>query len=489
MSITSGYTQTKTSFKWSSYQNVSKYSQAVFLFSDTSSYGMIIKYNSKVNNRISKYLLHVYDTNLHLKLKTNLTLHRFKESIMDIWYFHGKIFLLTQATLSNQRIALRLRLLETKSGQNEINYTDLVVLDKDHFSRNTAFNMSRKDSAMIIWHSNPLKSKNDNQVITTLTYDYGMNLIDKSIIDLPIQAELCKVYKIEPLIGGKFLIYTKHYFTRPLEKRGFWPNFNFVFYLVDPSHEALASVVLTNKNTYMDRFKLKVNNGVLEATGLYALKLDGPKLGLRVFRYDFNTSSTLLDSLHFFDKKVKDLQSNRFRSALFKNSKLESFYLDYYIKINEMDRLIVAEQFMILPASIGSSYTYNRFYGDILLLYLNTKGEVFEAKKIIKAQETYNNFGEFSSYYLERNDSTFSFFYNSSTSKDSNIQSKPLVWHKKSSLLVTNATPTTLKTKAVASYQAIEGIIQVKDMLKLNKHSYLVYAYYHKKGKLGIMTY
>ena len=71
------------------------------------------------------------------------------------------------------------------------------------------------------------------------------------------------------------------------------------------------------------------------------------------------------------------------------------------------ERMLVLEQFFLIPASFGSSYTYNRFYGDILIVYLKNNGQIKHAQRLVKAQQTFNNFGEFSSYYLERKDSVF----------------------------------------------------------------------------------
>ncbi len=489
MNMASVFAQTQASFKWSAYQSVGKYSQAVFLFNDSNTKGMLVKYNSKLSNRVSKYSLFVYDSLLQFKFKTNFTLLRFKESILDIWYFRNDIYLLTQASLPNQRVALRLRQLKTDSMQQEVNFTDLVVLNKDHYSSLTAFYSSRNDTGLIVWYGNSQTRRHENKNLSILTYDYGMNLKDKSLVDLPVQSELCKIVKIEPLADAKFLIYTKQYFVRAIEKRGFSPNFNYVFYLANPSIEAMSAVVLPHKNTFMDRFRLKMKNGILEATGFYAHQFEGPKIGFRVFRYDFNLASTRLDTMHAFDKNISSLKTNRVKSSFFRKSKLESFYLDYFIKINDTDRLVVAEQFMVLPASIGSSYTYNRFYGDILLLYFNTKGEILSAKRLLKAQETYNNFGEFSSYYIERDDLNFSFFYNSKSNRDSNTRTKPLIWHKQSSLIVSKVNAGSIQMHCAATYASVDGIIQVRDMLKLSKQNYLVYAYKHKKGKLGLMTY
>lgn len=68
-----------------------------------------------------------------------------------------------------------------------------------------------------------------NQSISYFNYTNDLKPIDKAIIDLNVKVELCKVLKIEDLESGKFLIYTKEYLTRQIEKEVLLLTINLFF--------------------------------------------------------------------------------------------------------------------------------------------------------------------------------------------------------------------------------------------------------------------
>lgn len=484
------FAQHKASFTWSDFEKVDKYSQTVFTYNDDKTYGLLLKYSPTFHNKLSKFEVKIYDKTLKIYCKKHFVINKYKERVLEIWYAKNRIYFITQIDLANQKVGVRLRIIDCDNSNKEIVSEDIIVLVKNHFNRNLDFHLVKKDSSVAIWHTNILESAEKKQSISYLSYSLEMKLLDKAIIDLPEKAELCKVIRVDDVDSGKFLIYTKEYAVRPLEKRGFAPNYKFVFYLANPSKESSIFIAFKSDVVYLDRARLKYKNEILEATGLFSDKLDGkqpgPKLGIWYFRYDFNKHITAIDSIQYFDKTIKSLATNKFQSSLMRNSKFEAFYVDYFIKLNSKERILVAEQFFLLPASIGSSYTYNRFYGDILLLFLNEKGEIRKGKRLLKAQQTYNNFGEFSSYYLERKDTMLRFFYNdNSVNGEDNF--KHLVWHKQSCLTLNEVSANSENKYNLANYSEIKGIIQVRDMLEISPNQYLVYAYHKKKGKLGIM--
>ncbi|MFM9945806.1 MAG: hypothetical protein ACKVQB_11310 [Bacteroidia bacterium] len=485
--IPSVLSQTKASFRWSEFQKVNKYSQAVFIFKYDNGYGVIIKSDPKFNANLYKFRLSIYDENLKFKRNSTIGINKYKERVIDIWSHKNQIYFLTQIELPLQRVAARLRIFKTTNVTDSVISHDIILLTKTHFDRNPSFHIGRKDSSVSIWYSNPPEKEDASQSITSLTYTLEMKPLDKAVIDLPKKAELCKVYRVENLESGQFLIYTKEYAVRPIEKRGFSPNYQFVFYVSNPNTTTLKYRVLKNEEAYLERGRLKWNKGILEATGLFTYKLEGPKMGLWYFKHDFNSNTLLMDTIQPFNKDIKSLPTNGFQSSLMRYSRLESFYLDYFIKLDSSRRIIVAEQFFLLPAAIGSSYTYNRFYGDIMLLYLNAQGEIYQGKRLIKAQQTYNNYGEYSSYYLERKDSVLQFFFNDHYKNRNFYRYKHLVWHRQSSLVLQEVTQNRVIKTTLALYNQVDGILQVRDMLPLSPGHYLVYANKNKKGKLGVM--
>ena len=424
-----------------------------------------------------------------------MTINKNKERVLDIWYYNGRIFFLTHTELGNQRVSARLRIIQADNSDLNVYTEDIIILNENRFSRNftynsrrnSTFNLSRKDSSLSIWHINPPETMDAKQSVTSHMYNNEMKLIDKAIIDLPEVAKLCEVLRVDDLDGDEFLICTKEYAINPIDKRGFSPNYKFVFYVANPSKEQLSSFTYKDENVYLERPKLKWNKGVLEATGLFADKLEGPKIGIWFLRYNFNTKTLMSDTLQYFDKNVRALPGNGFQASLLRNSKFESFYIDYFIKVSPNKRMVVAEQFFLLPASFGSSYTYNRFYGDILILYMDENGVINNAHRLIKAQQTFNNFGEFSSYYLERKDTMLKFIYNDNSRNKDTYRFKHLVWHKHSNINVSEVTAGSTYNYSISNYKLAGGIIQVRDMEKIGPDTYLIYANKKKKGKLGIM--
>ena len=475
-----GEAQPKTSFTWSKFQTVSEYSQCVFLFKHNQGYGSIVRkgVSLKVN---------LYDNDLKYKEGHRFRLLKNRERILEIWQHNNEVFMLTQVDLVNQRLALRLRKINLYDLKTASDYQDIQLVNKSRFSRNLSFHLSRKDSSINIWHPNTQETENASPTITASIYSYAMLPLDKAIIELPGKAELTEILRVDDVDKGNFLIYTKEFEIRAIEKRGFAPNYKFVFYLVNPGKSGIKSLTFKDENLYLERGRLKWDNGILEGTGLFTEKTDGPKLGIWYVQYNFNESKLLKDTIQYFSKPIRSLPNNGFQSTLMRHSRLESFYIDFFVKADSGKRVIVTEQFFLLPAAIGASYTYNRFYGDILVLYMNEKSEIYNAHRLIKAQQTYNNLGEFSSYYLERKDSTLMFFYNDNHKNKNSGKFRHLVWHKHSELTMAIVNPHAVIKYPLVNYKTTEGILQVRDMRKLSPNEYLVYARKKKRSKIGIL--
>lgn len=481
------YSQKKAVFQWGSYQNVPKYSQAVFSFNYSGGYGLVIRSNVLYKPNYSVFFVKFYNKNLKFTDMKLFIIHKYKERLLDIWMDKQTIFFLTEAILPNQKISARLRTINSDSIDAPLKTQDLIVIRKNHFTKELGFHISKKDTSLSLWYTNPADSRDSRQSVTSENYTFGMKFKDKAVIDLPEKADLCEVYRVDNIDSGQFLIYTREYDVRPIKQRGFKPNYRFVFYVSNPSNETLKSFIFKDEDRYLERGKVKWKAGVMEATGLFASKFEGPKMGIWYLKYDFNNQKISVDTIQYFDKSVKSLPDNGFQPSMLRNSKLESFFIDYFIKLDSEKRVVVYEQFFLLPASIGSSYTYNRFYGDIMLLFLNKNGEIYNARRLVKAQQTYNNFGEFSSYYLERKDSVFRFFYNDHFKNNTRNKFRQLVWHKHSCMMLTEATEYSLNKVLLANYKQTGGIVQTKDMLEIAPNQYLIYSYKKKKAKLGIM--
>jgi hypothetical protein len=477
--------QPSVNFKWSNFHRVHKFSNAIYLFKTIDGYGEVMTYNK--SNR-SFYKVSVYDSNLNLQSHRTFYIFKNKEKLLDINYVDNKIYFITEFDMINQRKALRYRMLNTDNLSEPLFKKDLLVLTETRFNRNLSYKVQTNDSFTSVWFAVPAPSENAKKQIRYCRFNSSMKKIDDALIDLNISNQLCEILRFEAGKAGDFFIYTKEYSVRRIEQRAFAPNYKFVFYHVNSDLTSINSCELKDEIKFLEKGRLKVNNGVLEATGFFAEKTDRAKEGIWFIKYDFNISKYIKDTLIYFDQKVKSLADNGFQASITRRSNLELFYLDYFIKANATDRILVAEQFMMIPASFGSDYTYNRFYGDILLLYIDQDSGLVTAQRILKSQETYNNFGEFSSYYLDRKDTVLNFYFNDYFQKIIKRKLKPLIWHKQSSLVVCKVTQNKIEKLVLSNYKEIDGIIQVRDMIPLGAHKYLVYAFKKKRGKLGILT-
>jgi hypothetical protein len=469
-------------FQWSNFLKVPKYAQAYLTFKHESGYGVVIKLNQNLR-------INLFDSQLKFIGSKSLDMIKAKESMIDIHYFKNAVYVLTQVDITNQRQVLRVRIIKTDSLKEPDRYTDLINLRENRFNREINFHVIPISTGIHVWHIVPPEFDDSYQSIEYTTFDFEFKKIDHAVIDIPVKNDLCEILKIELTDKKQFLIYTKEYAVRPVEKRGFLPNYKFVFYVADPGINKLKQCEFNNKNIYPERGRMKWTDGVFEATGLFSEKTDGLKPGYWYLKYDFITSKYLIDTIHYFGKQVKDLPNNGFKYSISRRSSLETMFLDYFIRDKLNNKIIVAEQYYLMPATFGSTYTYNRFYGDILLLFLDSTSKVYTAKRLIKAQQTFNNFGEYSSYYLERKDSVLRFFYNDHTAnrKLKKNKAQHLVWHKHANLCIITVTPNMLKTYYLANYKQSDGILQIRDMLEISNNKYLVYARKGKKAKLGIM--
>jgi len=477
--------QSTVNFRWSNFQKAHKYANAIYLFKTLHGYGEVITFNR--SNR-SFYKVSVYDSSLRILLTKTFYVLKNKEKLLDINYFNNKLYFFTEVDLINQRKALRYRMLSTNNLSGAVLKHDLLVQNETRFNRNLNYKLQTSDSFMSVWFEVPAPSESAKKQIRYCRFNGLMKQMDDALIDLPISNELCEILRFEAIKGGEFLIYAKEYAVRRIEQRAFAPNYKFVFFHINSDLSKINACYLKDEQNFLEKGRLKMTNSILEATGFFAEKTNHAKQGIWYIKYDFKANQKLIDTLMYFDNKVKSLPDNGFQASITRRSNLELFYLDYFIKVNTSERILVAEQFMIIPASFGSNYTYNRFYGDILLLYLDENSYLVNAQRLLKSQETYNNFGEFSSYYLARQDTALHFYYNEYFQNKIKRKLKPLIWHKQSSLVVYKVTARQKEKVELANYKQVDGIIQVRDMIPLGTNSYLVYAFKKKRGKLGILT-
>lgn len=474
--------QKSVSFQWSNFIRVPKYAQAYLTFKKHNGYGVVIKLNQNLR-------VNLFDSQLKFIGSKSVDMIKTKENLLDIHYFNNTVYVLTQLDITNQRQVLRVRTINTDSLQVPTRYLDLINLRDNRFNRDIDFHVIPNDMGINVWHIVPPEFDNSYQSIEYSAYDFEFKKLDRAVIDIPVKNDLCEILKIELTEKKQFLIYTKEYLVRHIDKRGFSPNYKFVFYLADPGNNKLRKCEFNNKNVYPERGRMKLTEDLFEATGLFSEKTEGLKPGYWYLKYNFKTANYLTDTLFYFDKTVKELPNNGFKYSISRRSALETMFLDYFIRDKQNKKIIVAEQYYLMPATFGSTYTYNRFYGDILVLFLDSNAFVYNAKRLVKAQQTFNNFGEYSSYYLERKDSVLRFYYNDHTANRKKTKTKVhhLVWHKHSNLCVSTVTVNQLKTYSLANYKQSDGILQVRDMLEISKNNYLVYARKGKKAKLGIM--
>ncbi len=474
-------------FTWSAYQKTDKYSQAVYIFKYEQGYGAVVKTDVRFRHKYADFEASVYDKDLQKVKSRSWRMNKNLETILNIWQNGEMIYCLTQVDLPNQRVALRLRSIPFLDASLPMDQKEIVVLNLSHYRQKMTFYAYKKDSSVRIWYTNAIEERNAKQVVTHLKFSLDMNLRDKALLELGANAELCKVYKVDEVEGDQFMVYAKEYKVRAEEQRGFSPNYTFTFYLVDPNRQSFKSLSLDNRETYLERGRFRYEKGVLEATGFFTEKIYAYKSGIWWFKYDFKTDSLHSDTAIYFGQDVKNLPNNGFRMSIFRSSLMELFYLDYFVKLNNNRRMLVAEQYTILPASVGSAYTYNRFYGDILLISTESDGSIYEAKRLIKAQETFNNFGEFSSYAVTRHDTAFYFYFNDHIKNKNQEFEKHLVWSKRSKLEMLKVNPSNTESFTLGTYADLGGIIQVRDMLDLGNETFLVYARKKKKSKLGVM--
>ncbi|NUM32054.1 MAG: hypothetical protein HUU47_06990 [Bacteroidetes bacterium] len=472
------FSQPAVKFEWSEYSRVKKYSQNIFLSKTNSDYVSIIKNGSK-------YTIIKYDSSLKITKEHNFNLSKNRERIIGIWIWNYKIYFLTQYELKNQKVAVKSRVFEINDLR--IFKSDfLMILDKNRFSRNIAYRLLEGDSTIEIYHTKVYESNDENFSLIYTTFSKDLKLLDKAVFEIPVKYTLCEVLKAEKHDNNIFL-FTKQYNVRPIERRGLSSNYYFGFYVANPSNETLEKYLLKYENLYLDGGRAKYKNGKNEAAGFFSDTYKGGKVGFWYLNYDFTNFKKIKDTLVYFDKKTKELPSNGFHKSVFKQYNFESFIVDYLVKANNEKNILIAEQFMLIPASFGSAYTYNRFYGDILILYFDKNLNIYNSQRIVKLQQTFNNTGEFSSYYIERYDSILYFFYNDNINSIFKKTPHQLVWHKHSCLALVKASESKNESFILADYAAIGGIIQVRDIVEIGQNQYLVYARMKNKTKIGIM--
>ncbi|MCB9251258.1 MAG: hypothetical protein H6605_02225 [Flavobacteriales bacterium] len=429
----------------------------------------------------------LYDTNFQ---NSTFSIYKFKKkthTLLDIKAYKSHVFFFFQKKLDLNTKTLKIVRINTDSLNKKPDEFDILTLAENRFARDLDFRLKLKKDRFEVWYSDAPGSEDKPCFLIHSVFDYSLKRLVKNEVQLPVEHRLASILNCTFPADSFLFINTKEYEIRKIEKRGFNSNYKFVFYRYHTYSDSLDKVIPEIRQVYADKGRMAIQDQLLCASGYFSSKFEGPKDGFWFLKYDFKNQILIIDTAYFFDKRIRSLPENGYNYSLLKRSPFEGMYMDYLLEHSNGNFVSVSEQYFLIPASFGSTHTFNRFYGDLLIVYTDKNGLLKKAYRIPKAQETYNNFGEFSSYYIAKNDSALTFIFNTHKKNKEHWKHKHLVRHKQSFLIYLRMDPKNLERRPLSGYDEMEGILQIRDAEEISPNRLLVYARKGRKARLGVL--
>ncbi|HBS87171.1 MAG: hypothetical protein A2W91_03050 [Bacteroidetes bacterium GWF2_38_335] len=382
-------------------------------------YALKIKYGGVFGS--SYFLLEKYNNSMNLEksAKMELVFEKNKMSFEYIVQFHDEFYVFS--SYKNQKAEKNYLFVQSVNKSNLTLNNDLVKIAEIDYSsgskRNSGsfgFDISPDSSHFMVFCNMPYE-KTEDEKVGYFVFDGDMKKVWDKTIKIPHRDKLFSVHEYTVDNLGNVYLLGVLYKDIVKEKRHGEPNYTYQIVSITDKGSNITEYPVQLPDKFLTDMKFAINHdndiicagfysqtGTFSIAGSYFLKIDPitkniKSKSFKEFGIDFITQNLTERA----EKKVKK------KAAKGKNVELYEYDLDDLIIKPDGGAMLIGEQYYVRVVTTTSTdsrgntttrTTYYYYYNDIIVININSNGEIVWTEKIAKRQVTTNDGGFFSSY-------------------------------------------------------------------------------------------
>jgi len=274
--------------------------------------------------------------------------------------------------------------------------------------------LTADDSSHVMVYFNKPEQKEGFQKLEMQVYTNTMKMLWKRDVELPYEDELFDVTQRRIDHNGNVYILGKLYKDKVKSRVKGAPNYTWRLICFDESGEKFNQEIKMDEYFMPDiTFRIAKNNDVI-CVGFYSTQGKSDIDGVFYLNIDPITNQVKKSSLKEFEldfvmETLTDKQSKKMAKRVDKgaDTQLMSYDLDRLILREDGSATIIGEQYVFRVTTrtvsnpnggMSTTTTYHYHYNNILVININSSGEISWATQIPKRQHSTNDGGYYSSY-------------------------------------------------------------------------------------------
>lgn len=327
---------------------------------------------------------------------------------------NNRFYLFTSYLNSARENVLEARLMKPRTLALSSNQKELHRLSYKGYSKNNSgsygFKMSRDSSRLLVYYNLPYEKK-ASEKFGFKVYDQFLKPVWDKEITLPYTDELFNLVQIRLDDKGDLYVIGKVFRDRLKDRAQGRPNYDYVVIAYRNNGKEKEEYEIKLADKFVTDVQITVDeSGNIICAGFYSELGFGGIKGTFYATVDAETKTMTKGSFKEFDvgfivEGERNSASKQKQVARGKET-LTNYFLDELIRKESGGAILIAEQFyerIINSTNTNGNFTrsYTKyFFNDLIIVSIDAKGEIEWAKKIDKNQETINDNGFYSSYYV-----------------------------------------------------------------------------------------
>lgn len=336
-----------------------------------------------------------------------------------VYQLNNKLYLLTSIIDKKNKInrlfieTINKQTLQLNNDSKEVASIDYATHRK--FNAGTFnYKLSRDSSKVLIYYNLPYE-KGKKEKFGFQVYDNLLNKLWEKEVELPYLEELFEVENYRVTNEGNVYLLGVIFKEKRRVKRQGEPNYKYQVLSYTNNGNTLTEYPIVVEDHFLTDMIITINEnkdiicggfysakGTFTVKGSYFLKIDGKTKEIKA--KSFNEFG-----IDFITQNMTERQEKKSKKKAEKGKKPElyKYYLDEIILKDDGGAVLIGEQFYIVTVThtytnpnggTTTTYTNYYYYNDIIVVNIDSDGNIVWTEKVPKRQRTVNDGGFYSSY-------------------------------------------------------------------------------------------
>lgn len=306
----------------------------------------------------------------------------------------------------------------------EISYTRKWNSDYGNYD----YSLSRDSSKLIVYYNLPFE-EDEPEKFGFHVFDMNMEEIWSRNIELPYSDELFRIISHRLDNYGNVHVLGKKYEKKAKDTRKGEVNYKHHILSYYDNQSNMKEYIVDVPGKYLNEMQIEVDDDrELICAGFYSNVSSNGVDGTFFLKIDSQSKKLIVKNFKEFDQDfltqnltVKEEKKAAKKAAKGKDTEMFNYDLDKIILKDDGGVTLIGEQYFVrvktTTSTNASGHTttktrYYYYYNDIIVVDIDSKGDILWAEKIAKRQRTIDDNGFFSSYVLSISNNKLYFVFN-----------------------------------------------------------------------------